>query len=126
RSRAGPDALVVARRTLAIVLPLRFGFGLAPARHRLEGGTDVGHLLPPLADAGEIGVGFDAARSVEVERAWLVPVDAVGADDVVDQPALLLEPAHMRLAALVQNRLGLADHVHQFPPVVAAETPHEC
>src|SRR5207249_3168644 len=40
----------------------------------------------------------------------LVPVDAVGADDVVDEPALLLETAHMRLAALVED--GLQGTVH--------------
>jgi hypothetical protein len=32
----------------------------------------------------------------------------------------------MRLAALVQNRLGLADHVHHILPLVAAGAPHEC
>ena len=38
-----------------------------------------------------------------IERARLVPIDAVGADDVVDEPALLVEAAHMRLAALIEN-----------------------
>src|SRR5262249_55675634 len=114
---------VVARRHLTVGLLGRFRLGLAPARDRLECGTDIRHLLHPLADAREIGVGFDAAWSVEVERSWLVPVDAVGADDVVDEPALLLEPAHVRLAALVEYRLGLADHVHRILPLVAAEGP---
>ena len=112
----GRHEVVVARRHLAIGLLGRFRLRLAPARNCLEGGSDVGHLLDALTDAGEIGGSFDAARSVEIERAWLVPVDAVGADDVVDEPALLLEPAHMRLPALVQNRLGLADHVHHISP----------
>ena len=50
----------------------------------------------------------------DVDRARLVPVDAVGADDVVEQPALLLEPLHMRLAALVHDRLR--DALHEILP----------
>src|SRR5262249_59799067 len=88
----------------------------APARDRFESGTDVRHFLHPLADAGEIGVGLVAAWTAQIERGRWVRVDAVGADDVVDEPALLLEAAHMRLAALVQNRLRRADHVHRIPP----------
>src|SRR5262249_61819470 len=94
-----------------------FRLGLAPACHRLEGRTDVGHLLHALADASKIGVGLVAAGTAEIERARLVPVDAVGADDVVEEPTLRLEAAHMRLAALVQNRLRWADHVHHISPV---------
>src|SRR5262249_23127222 len=97
----------------------RFCLGLAPARDRLEGRADVRHLLHPLADAGEISVGLVAAGTAEVERARLVPVDAVGADDVVEEPTLRLEAAHVRLAALVQNRLRWADYVHHIPLVVA-------
>ena len=98
--------VVVARGHLVAGLLGGVGLGLAPARHRLEGGADIGHLLHPLADAGEVGVGLVAARPVHVERARLVPVDAVGADDVVEQPALLLEAANMRLAALFEDGLG--------------------
>src|SRR5262249_1622380 len=72
------------------------------------------HFLHALADAGEIGVGLVAAGTAEIERARLVPVDAVGADDVVEEPTLRLEAAHVRLAALVQNRLRWADHVHHI------------
>ena len=102
--------VVVARGDLVIGLFGGFRLGLAPAGDRLEGRPDVGHLLHPLADAGEIGVGLVAARSAQIERARLVPVDAVGADDVVEQPALLLEAAHVRLAALVEHGLHRTIH----------------
>src|SRR5262249_38580513 len=74
------------------------------------------HLLDALWDARESGVGLVAAGTAEIERARLVPVDAVGADDVVEEPTLRFEAAHMRLAALVQNRLRWADHVHHIHP----------
>src|SRR6202008_2804525 len=96
----------------------RFYLSIVPARDRLEGGADVRHLLDPLADAGEIGVGLVAAGTAEIERARLVPVDAVGADDVVEEPSLRLEAAHVWLAALVQNRLRWADHVHHISPLL--------
>src|SRR5215831_9698067 len=108
--------VIVARGHPAIGLLGRFCLGLAPARDRLEGRADVRHLLHPLADAGEIGVGLVAAGTAEIERARLVPVDAVGADDVVEEPTLRLEAAHVRLAALVQNRLRWADYVHHISP----------
>jgi len=34
----------------------RRGLGFAPARHGGEGGADIGHLLHPFADAGEVGM----------------------------------------------------------------------
>src|SRR5262245_2458036 len=108
--------VIVARGHFAIGLLGRFRLGLAPARHRLERWADVRHLLHALADAGEIGVSLVAARTAEIERARLVPVDAVGADDVVEEPTLRLEAAHMRLAALVENRLRWTDNVHHIPP----------
>ena len=108
--------VVVARGHLVAGLLGGLRLGLAPARHRLEGRADVGHLLHPLADAGEVGVGLVAAGAVEIERARLVPVDAVGADDVVEEPALLLEAAHMRLAALVEDGMRWLDHVHHISP----------
>src|SRR5262249_24716568 len=103
---------VVARRPRAIGFLGGFGLGLAPPRHRLEGRADVGHLLHALADAGEIGVGLVAAGTAEIERARLVPVDAIGADDVVEEPTLRLGAAHVQLATLVQNRLRWAGTVH--------------
>src|SRR5262245_44535562 len=106
--------VVVARGHLVIGLLGRLRLGLAPARDRLEGGPDVRHLLHPLADTRKIGVRLVAARAAEIERARLVPVDAVGADDVVEEPALLLEAAHVRLAARVENRLRWIDDVHRM------------
>ena len=112
--RRGPldrrHEIIVARRHLAVGLLGGLGLGFAPARHRLECRADVGHLLHALADHREIGIGLVAARAAEIERARLIPVDAVGADDVVDQPALLDKALHVRLAALVQNGLRGAIH----------------
>ena len=108
--------VVVARGHLAVGVLGGLRLGLAPARHRLEGRADVGHLLHPLADAGEIRIGLVAARAAEIERARLIPVDAVGADDVVEQPALLLEAAHLRLAALVED--GLQRTAHWMSPIL--------
>src|SRR6202042_2242612 len=81
---------------------IRLGF--AAAGDGGEGRADIGHLLHPLADAGEIGIGLDPAGGVDIERPRLVPIDAVGADDIVDEPALLVEASHMRLAALIADR----------------------
>ena len=109
---------IVARGDLVIGLRCGIGLGLAPPRHGGERRADIGHLLDPLADAGEIGVGLDAARPVDIERARLVPIDAVGADDVVDEPALGVEPAHARRAAMIANRReSLAGAVHGRPPM---------
>ena len=43
-----------------------------------------------LAHAHDVGGALRPARRTDVDRAWLIPVDAVGADRVVQQPALLL------------------------------------
>ena len=96
----GSHEEIVARADLVIGKRCGISLGLAPARDRGEGQPDIGHLLDPLADAGEIGVGLDAARPVDIQRTRLVPIDAVGADDVVDEPALGIEPAHARRAAM--------------------------
>src|SRR5262249_2935886 len=53
-----------------------------------EGRADVGHLLYPGADRREVGIGLDPARGGEIDRTRLVPIDAVGANDVVERPAL--------------------------------------
>ncbi len=109
---------IVARGDLAVGLRRGIGLGLAAARDGGKGRADIGHLLHPLANAGEIGIGLDAARQMDVERARLVPIDAVGADDVVDQPALLVEAAHARRAALIENgRKALLRAVHALPPI---------
>ena len=46
-----------------------------PLRRRVQ--SQSGNLLHPLADAGD-----------EIEQTRLVPVDAVGADDIVEEPTL--------------------------------------
>ena len=109
---------IVARGDFAIGLRGGIGLGLAAPGDRGEGGADIGHLLHPLADTGEIGIGLDAARRMDIERTRLIPIDAVGADDIVDEPALLVETAHLRRAAMLENgRKSLLRPVHAFPPV---------
>src|SRR5262249_23136835 len=111
--------IIVARSHRAAVLLRRLCLRLAPPRHRFEGRADVGHFLHAFTDAGEVGIRLDATRPVQVERARLVPVDAAGADGIVDQPALLDEALHMRIAALVED--GLRDAVHgSSPPGILA------
>ncbi len=89
------------------------GLGLAAPRHGGERGSDIGHLLHPLADAGKVGIGLNAAGQMNVERSRLVPVDAVGADDVVDEPTLLVETAHLWWPAVIENgRESLLRAVH--------------
>ena len=89
---------------------------LAAARGRFEGRADIGHLLDALADRGEIGERFDAARRLQIERARLVPIDAVRLDDVVDRPALLAEAAAMRLADMLDDRLRMGSCSSSYPP----------
>jgi hypothetical protein len=80
---------------------------LAPPGGRFESRADIRHLLDALADRREIGERFDAARRLQIERARLVPIDAVRLDDVVDRPALLAEAAATRLADMFHDRLRM-------------------
>lgn len=102
--------IVVARSDLAARVLGGLRLGLTAARHRFERRRDVGHLLDALAHAGDVGCALHAARPADVDRARLIPVDAVGTDDVVECPALLAEAAHMRLATLVHDRLRWVFH----------------
>ena len=117
---------IIARGDLAIGLGGGIGLGLAAARHRRKGRTDVGHFLHPLANAGEIGIGFDAARQMDVQRARLIPIDAIGPNDVVDEPALLVEATDLRRTATIENgRETLLRAVHSLlrwrPPRASAD-----
>ena len=107
--------IVIARGDLVARLLRSLRLGLAAARHRLEGRRDVAHLLDALANADDVRGALRPARRADIDRARLVPVDAVGANGVVEQPALLLKPLHVRLAALVHDRLRYA--FHEIPPV---------
>ena len=60
--------------------------GLAPLSRALERRTDVRHLLHAAADRGEVGVGFNTAGRGKIDRARLVPIDAVRPNDVVEGP----------------------------------------
>ena len=62
--------------------------GLAALGGALEGRADIGHLLHPSADGREIGTRLDAARRRKIERTGLVPIDAVGTNDIVERPTL--------------------------------------
>ena len=120
---------VVARRDLVIGKCRCIGLGLATPRYRGKGRTDIGHLLHPLADAGKIRVGFNAARRVDIERPRLIPVDAVGANDIVDQPALFIETAYLRRAAMIENRrenLAAGDSWRYAPSTIDCRLAHAC
>jgi hypothetical protein len=97
---------------------------IAAAKDRsLERQGDVGIFLHSLTNDGEVPIGVETARTVETDAPRLVPIDAVGLDDVIDHPPLLtLAPRH-RLA----NRLGLRNgrrwgvqRPERLPAVVAA------
>src|ERR1019366_1045984 len=103
--------VVVARRHLPIGFLRGFGFGFAATSDRLEGRADVSHLFHAFADACEIGSGLVAAWAAQIQRTWLVPIDAVGADNIVEEPALLVKTLHMRLAALVYDWLLCVIHL---------------
>src|SRR5262249_33436041 len=91
-----------------------FRLGLAPSRYRFEGRRNVGHLLDALADAGDVGQSFGPARAGDIDGSRLVPIDAVRSHGIVEDPALVLDPLHARLAALVHDRLRNA--LHEIPP----------
>src|SRR5207247_1043994 len=87
---------------------------LAPPRRRLERGRDVGELLHALPDGGDVGGRFRAERGRKSGQARLVPVDAVGADDVVENPALLGPAPHrgrVRARGAVRVRAGDLPHI---------------
>ena len=67
------------------------GLGLAPFRRAFEGRADVGHFLHARANGREIRIGFHAAGRRQIDRSRLIPVDAIGPNDVVERPALLRE-----------------------------------
>src|ERR1700682_6330532 len=75
-AQAGPISAIFltrsrmpAKSALASAEPGVLGFGRGPPRHGGETRADIGHLLDPLANAGEIGIGLDAAPRMDVERA---------------------------------------------------------
>jgi hypothetical protein len=67
------------------------GLGLAPFRRAFEGRADVGHFLHARANGREIRIGFHATGRRQIDRSRLIPVDAIGPNDVVERPALLRE-----------------------------------
>ena len=84
-------------------LPILFGFfclGFATAGRCFKSGREVGKLLHALTNAGEVGVSLDAAGHVIADGARLIPVGAVGADDVIDKPALFFPAFDVRFAAI--------------------------
>ena len=81
--------IVVARGNQFAGIVRRACLGFAAARGGCKGRRDVGVFFDALADALKVGIGFGAAGRVVGDAARLIPIDADGADDVVDQPALL-------------------------------------
>ena len=93
------DEIILARGDHVAGLLRRLGGGLATAGLLLEGGRGVGVFLDARANGDEIGVGQRAARRGQIDRARLVPIHAVGLNDVVELPALL-GPASRHWAAM--------------------------
>src|SRR5262249_4503083 len=88
-----------------------------PARNSVECRANVGEFAHLLADAGEIGAGFDAAGRVQIERARLVPVDAVGRNDVVEGPKLV-DPAPRARHGRVHSESGVQAWSSPIYPII--------
>ena len=94
---------VVARRhRIAVGLGVAC-LGFSPLGGAFEGRTDIGHFLHTGTDGSEVGIGFDAARGGKIDRSRLVPVDAVGTDDIVERPTLLGEAPGRRCAVCLRQ-----------------------
>jgi hypothetical protein len=78
----------------------RARLGLSPLRGAFERRPDIGHLLHPRADRREIRIRFRPAWRRQIHRSRLVPVNAVGADHIVQRPPLLEIPLRIGLAWL--------------------------
>src|SRR5262249_10114062 len=100
------NKIIVARlEGLAVLLSfprLRF----PDSRQRLESWCNIGVLLDPLPEHGHIADHRGAAVADHHGRPPLVPVDAVGLNDVIKCPALLVEAAHYRRADRLSLRRG--------------------
>jgi hypothetical protein len=102
--RRGPvargDEVVLARGHELAGLLRRRRPCLAPACRRLEGRRDVGVLLHPLADRRHVGKDLGSDRAHQAGQAPLIPFDAVRANDIIEDPALLGPAPHARLATI--------------------------
>ena len=67
------------------------GLSLPPRGGAFKDWTDVSHLLYPGANGSEVGSRFDATWCRKIDRSWLVPIDAVRVNDVIEGPALFFE-----------------------------------
>ena len=70
--------------------------GLPTLRGRLESGRGIREFLDALSDRREVCIRLHATGRAQIGRARLVPIDAIGTDDVVDEPALLDPAARAR------------------------------
>src|ERR1700733_8769345 len=88
---------VVPRRHEVALCFSVFCFGLASFGRCLESRPDVGHFLNSRTDSGEISIGLDAAGCRQIEGSWLVPIDAIRANDIIDGPVLFGKALGRRL-----------------------------
>ena len=94
----GGHEIVVAGQNLVAGLLGCLGRRFAFAGKQFECRTNIDQPFHALAQFVHVGRG---ARSETAERgagAALIPVDAIGLDDIVEHPALLVEALHHRLA----------------------------
>ena len=87
---------VVARADLVLLLRRFDRPRFPPSRHRFECRRDIGEFLHARADRRDVGGGLRTQRRRQSGQARLIPVDAVRTDDVVEDPALLVEAPHGR------------------------------
>jgi hypothetical protein len=55
---------------------------------------DIGEFFDALSQCRHVADNRRAAGSDQTAGAALIPIDAVGLDDIVERPALVVEPAH--------------------------------
>src|ERR1019366_827452 len=97
------NEIMVARGNLLARLVGLFCERLAPARDRLEGGPDVGIFLDALTQPVHVVEDIEPAGAQQPAGTTLIPIDAIGLNDIVERPPLLVETTHQRLAFWVSR-----------------------
>src|SRR5260370_17492603 len=92
----GRNEEVLARRHQLARRLSSTGLCLSTPCSRFEGWRGVREFLDALPDRGEIRDRLDAAGRAQIDRARLVPIDAIGTDAVLNEPPLLDPAARVR------------------------------
>src|ERR1019366_8337773 len=91
------NEIMVARGTLLARVVGLFCQRLASARDRLEGGPDVGIFLHALTQPVHVVEDIEPAGAQQSAGTPLIPIDAIGLNDIVERPSLLVETKHHRI-----------------------------